>query len=69
MPNPSPDETQQHSQDWIDDCAEWRGRLLTGQYGHWCAEWDDLPIDETCPEWPCDCNIGREFKAKVAHAD
>lgn len=39
--------------DWLDDCLLWRGRALTGLFSHWCAEWDDLPIDETCPEWPC----------------
>ena len=44
-------------QDWIEDCQQWRGRLLTGRYAHWCMEWDDLPIDETCPEWPCGCGI------------
>jgi hypothetical protein len=52
-----------HSQDWIDDCNEWRGRLLTGRYGHWCADYDELPVDESCPEWPCPCNVGDEYKA------
>jgi len=31
-----------------------RGELLIGKYGHWCNEWDGLPIDETCMEWPSD---------------
>jgi hypothetical protein len=42
---------------WRDDCLEWRGRILEGRYAHWCPEWDDLPVDETCDEWPCDCGI------------
>lgn len=42
---------------WETDCMEYRGAVLTGRYAHWCAEWDDLPIDETCEEWPCDCGI------------
>jgi hypothetical protein len=46
---------QQPSQAWIDDCEKWRGRLLTGDYAHWCDDWDGLPIDETTPEWPCAC--------------
>jgi len=41
------------SQDWIDDCQRYWGRLLTGAKGHWCPEWDDLPIDETCQEFDC----------------
>lgn len=45
--------------DWADDCAKWRGRPLTGEYSHWCNEWDGLPIDETCPEWPC-CSVAQE---------
>jgi hypothetical protein len=39
------------------DCLHYRGEVLTGTYSHWCAEWDGLPIDETCYEWPCDCGI------------
>jgi hypothetical protein len=45
------------SQQWIDDCIKWRGRVLTGKHGHWCGEWDDLPVDETTDEWPCGCII------------
>lgn len=37
------------------DCMKWRGRLLTGQFAHWCSAWDLLPVDETCLEWPCAC--------------
>lgn len=42
---------------WDADCRHWHGRVLTGRYKHWCAEWDGLPIDDTCPEWPCGCAI------------
>lgn len=41
--------------EWWRDCLYWRGRLLMGRRCHWCADWDDLPMDETCPEWPCYC--------------
>lgn len=40
-----------YSREWIEDSLHWRGRLLTGKFGHWCPEWDALPIDETCDEW------------------
>lgn len=43
------------SADWKLDSYRWRGRVLTGKFGHWCPDWDFLPIDETCPEWPCVC--------------
>lgn len=45
--------------DWWVDCYKWRGKLLIGRYGHWCLEWDDLPVDETCEEiaW-CQCFEG-----------
>jgi len=42
--------------DWDEDCLLWRGAVLTGRGAHWCGEWDDLPVDETCPEWPC-CHV------------
>jgi len=41
--------------EWEEDCVHWRGRVLTGKYRHWCHDWDGLPIDETCDEWPCLC--------------
>ena len=40
---------------WVRDCLRWRRRVLTGKYAHWCFDWDELPIDETTPEWPCAC--------------
>jgi len=43
------------SKQWIKDCLKWRKRILTGKKAHWCADWDDLPIDETCLEFPCVC--------------
>ena len=50
------------SQDWIDDCQKWRGRLLTGAKGHWCDDWDGLPVDETCDEFPCVCEAAGDLK-------
>lgn len=42
--------------DWEVDCMKWRGRKLDGAHGHWCMDWDGLPVDETCEEWPhCRC--------------
>jgi hypothetical protein len=42
----------------------WRGVVLTGKYAHWCDEWDGLPIDETCEEWPCGCGIKEHVDAQ-----
>jgi hypothetical protein len=47
----------QPSQHWIEDSMRWRGVVLTGKYAHWCFDYDDLPVDETCDEWPCGCTI------------
>lgn len=41
--------------DWDNDCIKWRGIILCGKYRHWCNDWDGLPMDETCKEWPCAC--------------
>lgn len=41
--------------EWEQDCLRWRGVVLNGAAAHWCRDWDGLPIDETCPEWPCIC--------------
>jgi hypothetical protein len=49
------DEPQQPMPDWKADCLKWRGHELTGQYAHWCPDWDGLPVDDTCPEFPCAC--------------
>lgn len=43
----------QNPTEWEEDCLEYRGVLLTGRYAHYCLDWDGLPIDETCVEWPC----------------
>ena len=44
------------SVEWLNDCAHWRGVVLTGKYAHWCYDWDGLPVDETTPEWDgCSC--------------
>lgn len=42
---------------WEQDCHHWRRQLLTGIHSHWCQDWDGLPVDETCPEWPCTCAL------------
>ncbi len=32
------------------------GRKLNGKYAHYCYEWDDMLIDETCEEFSaCVC--------------
>lgn len=46
------------SSDWVRDSYRWSGRPLLGRLGHWCPEWDELPIDETTPECPCSCSVG-----------
>lgn len=47
------------SEDWREDCMQWHKKLLTGKMAHWCPEWDDLPIDETCKEFEsCCCDLG-----------
>jgi hypothetical protein len=45
---------------WVHDSYRWRGKLLLGRYAHWCDNWDGLPIDETCLEWPCGCSLADE---------
>lgn len=43
------------SDEWIEDCKKWYGRVLTGRFAHWCYDWDGLPIDETCKEFEVCC--------------
>ena len=52
------------SDQWRDDCLHWRGRLLVGRHCHWCDDWDFLPIDETCMEWPC---VHASWWQRMAH--
>ena len=51
-----------------------RRHVLTGEFAHYCWEWDGLPVDETCHqtmkddkgqlhevgEWPCGCYFTKE---------
>lgn len=35
--------------------------ILTGDWKHYCHEWDGMAIDETCPEFEaCLCFEGRD---------
>lgn len=53
-PQPAPTDAEIDAT-WAKDCQTWRGELLTGRFQHYCYDWDGLPIDETCLEWPCAC--------------
>lgn len=50
----------EHQAEWEMDCMKWRGKVLVGKFSHWCYDWDGLPIDETCPEWPDSCTCYKE---------
>lgn len=43
----------QPSQEFIEDCLRYRGKILTGAKAHFCWDWDGLPVDETTPEFEC----------------
>lgn len=40
---------------WRADCMKWLGEVLDpdGAYAHWCADWDDLPVDSSMDEFNC----------------
>lgn len=41
------------------ECLIYYGERLTGEFAHWCVTWNQLPIDESCPEFAiCDCDFG-----------
>ena len=48
--------------EWTADCIAWRGRVLWGVLAHWCGDFDELPVDETCSEFE-DCHC---FDAEVS---
>lgn len=56
-----------YSAEWIEACRDYRGRLLTGRFAHFCPQWDGLPVDETCREWPCPC--AAELQAEAARPE
>lgn len=47
--------SKEFSQEWKDECLKYYGRVLTGKFAHWCWDWDQLPIDETCREFEVCC--------------
>ena len=53
-------------EEWIEDCLKYRGEILKGEHGHYCHEFDGLPVDETCPEWEvCLCIEKKEEGGKL----
>ena len=67
MPEFSPDQLQRHGLQWCVDSTHWHGKVLSGDYCHWCPEWDDLPIDETCGEIvACMCYDEPAFRVAVS---
>jgi hypothetical protein len=59
----------EHRLDWMRDCLKWRGRVLEGEHTHWCDDWDGLPVDETTPEWPCNCFTTTDCGAYVTNLE
>lgn len=48
---------------WVKECFRWHDKILTGNYQHYCPDWDYLPIDDTCMEFEaCTCNKGDDRK-------
>jgi hypothetical protein len=41
--------------EWAQECNHFHGHELTGRLGHWCPDWDYLPIDEHCQELEACC--------------
>lgn len=53
-------------QEWERDCVHWHGEVLQGEFAHYCDDWDDLPVDETCPEFcSCSCEFPDWDKARA----
>ena len=40
--------------DWAVESEAFHGHVLRGKHSHWCVDWDDLPIDESCHEYHLD---------------
>lgn len=57
MSDPSKLTAEDFAKVWVKECFYWHDRLLTGTKCHYCADWDNLPIDETCEEYEaCNCD-------------
>lgn len=61
----------QDQQRWEAECMNFHGEILTGEFCHYCDEWDDLPIDETCEEFAaCTCEYKDwDLKAAAMHRE
>ena len=57
--------TPKFGENWDYDSYKFHGRILTGQYAHYCYDWDGLPLDETCREFEtCSCFSSQEWDEK-----
>jgi hypothetical protein len=45
---------------WANECMHFYGRVLTGRHGHYCPDWDYLPLDETCPDVYAHCHCDKD---------
>ncbi len=55
--NPLEDARQQIAKDWRRFSTQEWGNILTGQFAHYCPDWDMMTIDETVLEYTrCTCN-------------
>lgn len=44
------------------ECIREHGSILIGRFRHYCYDWDELPVDETCEEFEaCCCEFGNEY--------
>lgn len=60
-----PNQPLSFSDNWINACIRYRGRVLYGEKGHYCLDWDFLPMDETCIEYiegHCHCEVDNDEK-------
>lgn len=49
-------ESESKTSQWQKDCMQWHRKMLTGNFAHYCPDWDFLPIDDTCKEFKsCTC--------------
>lgn len=54
-----------YSQNWIDECRKYRGKVLHGIDCHWCNDWDGLPVSAFTEEYGC-C-LDQSLLGKICH--
>lgn len=53
--------------EWKQEMLKWRGRSWVAPDAHWCADWDELPVDACTAEYVCCVCFPKTVRGRVCN--